>query len=62
MKRIKIKIDGDQHEVELLEVKMVDGSTTTLDLMAVCVAANHGWLHPDEMDENGDPKWPPKGN
>lgn len=45
-------------DVEMIEVKLANGEMHTTDLMTMMVMHNHGMLHPDEIDDDGDPKTP----
>lgn len=56
MKKVVLDVQGLPYT--MYEVKLADGSTTTTDLMTLAVAADHGLLHPDEIDEEGYPKLP----
>ena len=54
----KVVLDTPHGPYTMFEVKLTDGSHTTTDLMTLQVAADHGLLHPDEIDEEGYPKLP----
>lgn len=56
MKRVIVETAAGP--VELYEAKMADGTIMTVDMMCVMVASDHGWLHEDELDAEGYPKWP----
>lgn len=56
MKKVVLDVQGTPYT--MYEVKLADGTLHTTDLMTLQVAADHGLLHPDEVDDEGYPKLP----
>lgn len=51
MKKVEQNVLGTPYV--MYAVKLADGSSWTTDLMTLMVAADHGLLHPDELDDEG---------